>query len=196
MLADAIAWAWIGPPSWKYRASERAWGEAWLRPFTQALAAHRISLNGVSVLQVVVDAFEGYHWLPDPIWQAFDVIYPPYEMLKRGGGDCDEWAWCHALAVDHALKSEGWQAKIVTTYVKPFTKSHHFCVAVSPSGEHWAIQPRPTPQQPPDLNPLIQRAFGSCAEAARVITAAYDARLVWYDVRDTGWRLLEGPVRV
>lgn len=173
----------------KYRLSRELAGPSWdLNVFAAlAIRGQCIGLSTAASLEDVVGVFRGrYHWLPDPGWQLWDRVYPPKLMLERGGGDCDDWAMAHAQAVDFALGDLGWQAFIVSYLADPWWLSHHFAVAIDPSGAVWAIQPQPTPEQPRELE-IVLGPF-KCLEAAlRAVADSYRVMIVWYDVRQPNY---------
>lgn len=128
-----------------------------------------------------------WHWLPDPLWQAWDQVFPPVMLLARGGDDCDGWAMTHAQAVEAVLEAYGWHSWIVSYLADPWQESHHFAAAVDPRGRVWAIQPQPSILQRSDLQ-IVYGPYPSVGEAVRAIAAGYGAEVVWYDVRYPDWR--------
>lgn len=200
MIQEIIAGAWLGR-GWKYRASEaaseRVHPGAWRLPFSQALAKHGISLNGVSTLRETIYAFRGkVFWISDPLWGVMDYVVPPLVTLDHKGDDCDSLAWLHACAVQFALGPSGWRGLIVSYLSDPWVYSHHFCAAVDPKGRVWAVQPQPAKWQPQDLENILPEPYEDFARAAMDVADSYSTdaqrvRVVAFDVRDSYWATIE-----
>jgi hypothetical protein len=180
--------AWLG--GLKYAVSEHLAGTSWYINVGTACQKHGLSLTGTT-LEDVVNVFRGKaFWLPDPVLQAADIIYPPIELLDRGGDDCDGWAMTHCQAVNYILGDKGWRAFIVSYLADPFPESHHFAVAKAPDGKFWVIQPQPTPEQykqNPAMN-IVAGPYATLAEIPAVVASWYKATVVWWDVRDGLYR--------
>lgn len=192
MIPDVVAWAWLGRGV-KYEVSRRLAGAVWHTPFAAVLAKHGIRLKGAASLRDVLDALKGrvsYDW--DPFHGAIDYVMPPATTLASGMGDCDDQAWLHACAVEHALGPLGWTAAIVQYLSDPWIYSHHVCAARDRDGKIWAVQPWPAKWQPQDLDPLWPEPFDFYRDlAVGIARDGYAARVRAFDVRDTTWRVIE-----
>lgn len=173
---------WLSGP--KYGFSRQLAGKAWHTPISEVLALVGRDLKACTTLEAVVGCFKGLHWVKDPLFQAWDRVYPPMLLVKRGGDDCDGWAMAHALAVQEAL---GWPSRIVSYLADPWQWSHHFAVVQAPDGTWWTIQPQAAVGAPYRLP--IYGPFASIAAATEGIAGAYGVRLAWYDVRHPDWTL-------
>lgn len=184
MVVNLIGRLWLSGA--KYAFSKARAGAAWQVKIGAALARYGVSLDGCRDLDDIVRVFSPrWAWLPDPVFQIWDVVYPPELLLARGGDDCDGWAMAHAQAIDHVMAPRGWQARIISVLADPWTVSHHFAVAVDPEGRIWAVQPQPERNQSGD--PVVHRPFTSFAEAASTVMSWYGAKVVWFDVRHPDW---------
>lgn len=181
---------WLSGP--KYRISQAVAGKAWDVPAIQALGEYDRrfpSPESVRTLPNVIALGHGFVWKPDPVFQAWDRVYPPEVMLARGGGDCDDWAMLHAQLIEAGLGGQGWQARIVSYVAHKWWLSHHFAVAIAPDGGIWPIQPRSRSGEP-DVDPIWPYSFTTFDEAARAIAEAYGTEPAWFDVRDPWYRPL------
>lgn len=191
MLATLIARHWLG--GWKYRISSWSAGADWHVPIDKILPKYGISLSRYNTPQEVASVFRPrWRWRPDPAWQLGDIVLPPARLLAAGGDDCDGWAMSHAQAIATALGPIGWQARIVSYMADPWWLSHHFAVARDPLGRWWAIQPQPSFEQPDNLDPVWPVPFDTCKDAADVIAATYNSKVVFHDVRSPMWELIPG----
>lgn len=171
----------------KYATSADLAGPDWLVQVPEALKAYGLSLDGCSSIVEVTSVFRGrWRWKPDPAFQLWDVVYPPVQLLARGGEDCDGWAMAHAQAVEHVLGRQGWKAVIVSYFADPWQLSHHFAVACDPSGGHWVLQPQPAADQPADQE-VVYGPFTSLEACVHTVAGWYNATASWWDVRTPMW---------
>lgn len=187
LLADTLARLWL-LNGWKYDVSRNLAGADWNVNVQDALVQHGLTLNNCNTLDDIANVFRGkWHWLPDPVGQAYDIVYPPVALLRRGGDDCDGWAGCHAQAVEYVLGNHGWQSVIVSYFAEDWTLSHHFALAVDPQKRMWVIQPQPRPQDPQNMQ-LVFGPFASVEEATRTVASWYNTKAMWWDVRTPMWQ--------
>lgn len=176
----------------KYRASARLAGPAWTVPLADTLKTYGLTLEGRRTLTEALDVFRPrWHWRPDPLWQAWDVVYPPVQLLARGGDDCDGWAMAHAQAAAHVLGPQGWRVVIASYFADPWPLSHHVALAIDPQGGHWVLQPEPTEDQPAD-QPAIFGPYPSVDVAVATVASWYQAKACWWDVRTPQWESTGG----
>lgn len=186
LLADTLARLWL-LTGWKYEVSKSLIGPEWNIHVNDALKTHGLTLDTCKTLEDVASIFRGkWHWVPDPAGQAYDIVYPPAALLRRGGDDCDGWAMCHAQAVEYVLGPQGWRSVIVSYLADPWVLSHHFALAIDPAGNMWAVQPQPMKDQPQSMQ-LVFGPFKSVEEATRTVASWYNAKVEWWDVRTPMW---------
>ncbi len=185
-LFDPAARLWL-QAGLKYSTSAEVAGPAWAVPVNDALKAHGLALDGCRTVFEAAAVFrKRWHWVPDPAFQLWDVVYPPVQLLARGGDDCDGWAMAHAQAVDYVLGRQGWKAVIVSYYADPWHLSHHFAVAIDAAGGHWVLQPQPAADQPDEMQTVFG-PFPSLEACATIVAAWYGAKACWWDVRTPMW---------
>lgn len=191
MIAQAIAAVWLGHGV-KYRLSEWIAGAVWRLDFSAVLAKHGLRLNGLTRLEDVIYAFRGrFAWDWDPLHGGGDYVKPPIRTLADKAGDCDDAAFLHAQAIEHALGAHGWRGRIVSYLASPWVMSHHFAVAIDPDGGFWPVQPPPAKWQPQDAEYVWKYACKDAAHAAREVADTYGVRVVAFDVRDEKWRKVQ-----
>lgn len=190
LLIEPAAYWWLGPPSFKYWASAVANWSAWNKPFSEVVAKYDLGLQNCREIQEVVNAFRGrVFWKPDPLLQIYDLVSPPDTILQNQGDDCDGNAMLHAQAIEYALN---WPAKIISYLAKPFWLSHHFTAVSTPNGQLRVVQPQPREIDVKTgiaVNPLLEKTFFTYEGAAKYVASLYNAEVVWFDVRDSKYRL-------
>ena len=185
-LFDPAARLWL-LAGVKYSTSAGLAGEAWAVPVSEALRAHGLALDDCRTLFEAVGVFrKRWRWVPDPAFQLWDVVYPPAQLLARGGDDCDGWAMAHAQAADHVLGRQGWKTVIISYYADPWQLSHHFAVAIDPRGGCWILQPQPSAEQADDT-PTVFGPFPSIEDCANIVASWYGAKASWWDARTPMW---------
>lgn len=191
-FVEAIGVGWLSGP--KYDFSKFLAGTDWNIDVETALNKYNLSLKDCKTLHDIDMYIRGkIFWLPDPIGQAWDVIYPPIQMLARGGDDCDGTCMFNAESIEHVLSPQGWKAYTASYLADPFTESHHFAIGLDPHGQVWAMQPPPSHEQwnsdprwsPQNPNPYscVYGPYSTCNEAVYAIAAQYKVKVVWYTIR-------------
>lgn len=182
-IIKAVGVLWM---NLKWRISEKLAYIDWMIPVSVGLLQHGVPmerLTSAKSLEDVVDVFRGlWHWRADPFFQVWDRIYPPIQLLERGGDDCDGWAMAHAQAVAVSLGLYGWTARIVSYLADKWWLSHHFAAAIDPQGLVWAIQPQPTETQDPNAQ-LVYGPYTSLREAAEDVASWYGVKVEYLDIR-------------
>lgn len=196
MLANAIAWWWLGLGTkyrWSRRLAEKARPGSWNMGFSQVLAANGITLNDVNDKFSLAEKFRGkVNWRPDPLAGAWDVILPPLLFLEAMGDDCDGQSMFMAQALDYAFGYLGWRGQVISVLCRPFQYSHHFAVGRDPAGRLHPVQPYPSVGQPQSQDIIWPRTHLTYDEAAiDVVETSYPATAIALDVRDGMWN----PVR-
>lgn len=188
-LIKAIGIWWLSGA--KYAISRLLAGRGWTLPLARALEANGLPRAGLILEATTPDQVAAYfrgraYWRPDPLWQGWDVVRPPVELLRRGGDDCDGMAMLHAQALEMALGRLGWRAGIVSYFADPWHKSHHFAYAVNAAGFVYAVQPQPDRDYPYEVR-LVYGPYATVDAAVRAIAALYGVEVVWYDNRRPDW---------
>ena len=171
----------------KYATSKRIAGGAWNISLESALKPYGLSLRGCANVFEAADVFRPrWKWKPDPMFQLWDVVYPPANLLARGGDDCDGWAMAHAQAVEAGLSDQGWHSAIISYYAGPWWMSHHFAVAIDPHGGYWVLQPQPAEEQPED-SPTVYGPYGSFDDCLKQVSSWYQVGVGFWDIRTSMW---------
>lgn len=179
--------AWLSGP--KYDTSARIYGAAWAVGIETALSWRGRTLANCKTIHDVIRVFRGREfWKRDGFYQLFDTVKPPDFLLAEGGDDCDGWAMTHCQAINQALGRYGWKAWAVSYLADPFWMSHHYCLARDPQGQFWVIQPQPTAEDWKTKgdagNQTVYGPYRSAGETPHIVAGWYNARVVWWDVRD------------
>lgn len=127
----------------KERVSRLLYGHrAWEVPVIKALGQRGILLDGCRDPRDVSDRIRGkLFYSPDWLGGLGDSTKPPAVLVREGGGDCEDFALLHALAIKAVL---GWRSFYCVYIAWPLGKSHAFAAAYSPEGELWILDPQPT----------------------------------------------------
>lgn len=189
----------------KYKLSAFLTGPDWDLPIQEACAAHGLNLDECPPsLEAVANFFRGHwFWLPDPAFQLYDVVYPPFKLLARGGDDCDGAAMIHAQAAEYVLGPKGYKAYTISYFAKPWWMSHHYALIQDPAGKYWIMQPQPAK----DGNKDQQVVYGPYTTVEETVTAvagcywtkaawwngyqSYQVTAVFYDMRNSKYERLD-----